>query len=316
MEKTMDCTIFEDLMSLYADELTQPETNRLMEEHLQSCTRCKARYEKMSKPIQITMHKGQDTSIDYLKSIRYRQRKRLLLSLLGLFTIMFLGVVLKLFVLGTPTTAQNLLYQRAGDRLHIQGEYTGSAEVLTRHTLKDRGDYYEVTLYAGLASVLHRDARIDIQVPLDKPVHLHGDIIRMDGFVIQKFTQDVYETKHAYIGDASKNLELLHVLGIQRLSPFTMELKTTQKPYEFIIHTTLTAPPEKRIKQQMVDYGTVILSLIDNCEVVSWTFDSTGQEAVQVDLMHATEALGASPKDYSHDVADLQLLLNKLGIHP
>lgn len=47
----IDCHIVADLMPLYLEGLTSDETNRMIEDHLQSCPNCKRRLEELRRPI-------------------------------------------------------------------------------------------------------------------------------------------------------------------------------------------------------------------------------------------------------------------------
>lgn len=306
--------MYEDLMSLYADELTQAETSRLMEEHLKSCPSCRAKYEAMKQPIPFQEMKS-DPSIDHLRKIKSRQTRKLMLTALGIIGVVVVGILLQWFVLGAPTQAGKLNYQKIEDRLQIRGEFTGSAQVLTRYRVIDRGEYDEVIFYAGLPSILYSDGHIAIDIPFDKPVHVQGDIIQSDGFVIRRLAQALYEAKNSYIGDASKDLALLNTIGIQRIAPYTIALNTDKPPYELMIYPEITNTPDALTQELMTDYATLILSLIDNCELVSWHFGQSGKERVLINHEHATEVLGLSPKEYAKDAESMQKLLNKLGIY-
>ncbi len=46
-----ECKLAEDLMPLYADELTSPETNEWIEQHLEKCPECKALWNRCAEPL-------------------------------------------------------------------------------------------------------------------------------------------------------------------------------------------------------------------------------------------------------------------------
>lgn len=46
-----DCKLVEDLMPLYADELTSPETNEWIETHLAQCPECRAMWNRCAEPL-------------------------------------------------------------------------------------------------------------------------------------------------------------------------------------------------------------------------------------------------------------------------
>lgn len=50
-----DCKLAEDLMPLYADELTSPETNEWLEAHLAACPECRAMWNRCAAPLSQTV---------------------------------------------------------------------------------------------------------------------------------------------------------------------------------------------------------------------------------------------------------------------
>lgn len=50
-----DCKLVEDLMPLYADELTSPETNEWIETHLAQCPECRAMWNRCAEPLPQTV---------------------------------------------------------------------------------------------------------------------------------------------------------------------------------------------------------------------------------------------------------------------
>lgn len=49
--KQLPCEIIEDLLPMYADELTSTVTNGMVEEHLQTCENCAKKYQLMKNPV-------------------------------------------------------------------------------------------------------------------------------------------------------------------------------------------------------------------------------------------------------------------------
>jgi len=60
-----ECSIVEDLLPLYIEDLTQTETGEFVNAHLESCRHCAAVYRRMTAPVQTREEQG-----DYRKSIR------------------------------------------------------------------------------------------------------------------------------------------------------------------------------------------------------------------------------------------------------
>lgn len=51
-----DCKLAEDLMPLYAEDLTSPETNEWLEKHLENCPACKAMWNRCTEPLPQTVN--------------------------------------------------------------------------------------------------------------------------------------------------------------------------------------------------------------------------------------------------------------------
>lgn len=75
----MKCEIIRDLLPLYADGLTSEESNRLIEEHIESCSECAAQVKGMCEPMEIT---PSQEAYDCVEMI-YRQKRRTKMKLIA-----------------------------------------------------------------------------------------------------------------------------------------------------------------------------------------------------------------------------------------
>ena len=50
MKKRISCEIIRDLLPLYVDGQTRPDTSRIISEHLSACPECARMYEEMNTP--------------------------------------------------------------------------------------------------------------------------------------------------------------------------------------------------------------------------------------------------------------------------
>ena len=90
--KNIPCELIEDLLPVYADELTSPVTNEIVEEHLKNCDKCSQKYHLMKRPI--TEKSERDMKeIDFLKKTKKNNRKKLLLcaAVIWLMAVVFVG---------------------------------------------------------------------------------------------------------------------------------------------------------------------------------------------------------------------------------
>lgn len=93
----MDHNVFKDLVPSYIENLTSEETNRLMEKHMEQCEECREYFKEMQEDLLIERaneQKDEIRSIDYLKKIRSKNRKKIFVitgSLLAFFLILTIG---------------------------------------------------------------------------------------------------------------------------------------------------------------------------------------------------------------------------------
>ena len=105
MHVNLPCAIVEDLLPLYLDDLSSPETRACVEAHLAVCPVCAAKRDAMAAP---EPERPEIREVDYLKKVRSRQRRRITAAVL--FTILA-GLLLlagKLFFLGQPAQESNI----------------------------------------------------------------------------------------------------------------------------------------------------------------------------------------------------------------
>jgi len=68
----MNCEIIRDLLPLYADQLTSPQTNQLIETHIHDCPECGKLLAQLRVPMESTP--AEDTG--YVKALRKQLQKR------------------------------------------------------------------------------------------------------------------------------------------------------------------------------------------------------------------------------------------------
>lgn len=54
-----ECNVIQDLLPLYIEQLTSPETAKLVKKHLDTCSECRELYEQMKTGLYITPEKGE-----------------------------------------------------------------------------------------------------------------------------------------------------------------------------------------------------------------------------------------------------------------
>lgn len=76
----LPCELIHDLLPLYAEHLTSPETNQLLEEHLQSCPACQEELRVIQLPVPVQPDAAADAP---LKTIRNTLRRKRILTVLA-----------------------------------------------------------------------------------------------------------------------------------------------------------------------------------------------------------------------------------------
>ena len=106
------CNVIKDLLPLYAEKLTSEDSDKLIAEHISSCSDCKNEYEKMTEKMELPTDIN---DINNLKKARRKDRINLIIGIVA--TILFISLV---FVLVKPYFP----YLYGGDRitLSIRGE--------------------------------------------------------------------------------------------------------------------------------------------------------------------------------------------------
>ena len=94
----MKCKIIQDLLPLYCDKLTSPESNEEIERHLHNCEECTRIYENMCAEGESVIDSDKD--IQPLKKVKRKNIIRIIISVLvsavvlfGVFMFVFWGVI-------------------------------------------------------------------------------------------------------------------------------------------------------------------------------------------------------------------------------
>ncbi len=98
--KEKDCKIVQDLLPNYIEKLTNEETNAYIEEHLNTCDKCKKVYENMKKDIELNKNKKDNREVKYIK--KYSNKMKILKAiLLAILTIYIMIIARRMIILYT-----------------------------------------------------------------------------------------------------------------------------------------------------------------------------------------------------------------------
>lgn len=317
MKEKIPCEVIEDLLPLYAEELTQAVTSEVIKEHLDQCEPCKRKYANMMNQLG-REHLETETvreEINYLKKIKRSNQKKIVLAAFLTILIAAAAISLKLFVIGYPFENYRTETAVTGGQLEIRGEISDMDHVYSNYKIKDG----EIIVYGSLPSFFNQRRQFVIAYDLSKgDISVNGDTIKSDGTVITKRANDLFKNKNPYIGDMPANGKIAQTLGIySSLGEYKNELQTTKEPYgwTFLFQNEVLSANQMKFDSMMESYAAALLALIDNCGEVTWTYTS-GQQTIKktYTLEEANKRLGQDIKSYATSPEKVQELLDLLNI--
>lgn len=319
MDSRIRCEVVRDLLPTYIEGLTSDVTNREIELHLSECKECEILYNEMKTPIEAPM---ETREMDYLKKVKQQTNKKIITGVTLIAGLFLLLIGIRMYIVGGNVNSVGNYYasmsttNEGKDVLSLQGELANRARVFKKYTVTVEDDTATIKLIerAALPWEDNNDYYVGYEIPSGvNRIILNEHIIWEDGVVIKRETNDIYETKHAYIGDMSANGRTAGALQIGKFGQFLNSLQTTEEPYGWTMEFSDSITNDIIFNERMTEYAYVILSLIDNLGEVSWEYNN-GSEVITktVTTEEATKALGQDIKDYSKSISEFQRLLNQL----
>lgn len=319
MGDSLRCEVVRDLLPSYVEGLTSDVTNEEISSHLSSCMECERLYNEMKEPIETPM---ETKEMDYLKKVKQRTNKTILIGITALAVLFFLIIGIRLYIVGSKVNSvanYNPMISQTVDKtevLVVQGKLANRSRVCMKHniTVEDGTATIELIDRAALPWEDNNDFYVGYEIPNDVTrVVLNDNVIWQDGVIITKEANEIYNTKHAYVGDMSANGRTANALQITKFGQYLNSLQTTEEPYGWTLEFSDIITKDKIFNERMTQNAYVILSLIDNLGEVSWEYNN-GSEIITktVTTKDATKALGQDIKEYSKSIAKFQRLLNEL----
>ena len=171
MKQNIPCELIRDLLPLYVDGLTSEASNREIKEHLETCGSCRERYERMKRELEgegIAALAEETREIDYLKKVRRRGLRKMLLTAAGILAAVALAIFVKLFVIGFPVDSYLITYMDVyEDTVRVGGVFYGSAQCYSRYRLAEQKDgTQKLVIYGTLPSPWNRDGAFNLEAEL------------------------------------------------------------------------------------------------------------------------------------------------------
>lgn len=328
MKGPIPCEIINDLLPLYVDGLTCDETNRQIREHMESCESCRGNFQRMKEAFageESEKQKADRQEIDYLKKLRKKGFKRILLGAVLAIVFILMAAFLKLFVIGYPSNAYQITYVDVREQqLALGGSFYDSASVYNRYkTIQRRDGTTELVLYVCLPSAWNRSGVFNLDIDLSQintDLAINGLTVKRDGTVITKLANDLYQAKHPYVGDMPANSRIAQLLRIgDTLGNYSNELQTSREPYGWTFDFGDRLANSKVFEAKMKSNASILMALIDNLDEVSWSYmvetdSGPAERSGKITREECSEWLGAPLNSFSESPESVQALLNLLGI--
>lgn len=327
MMKKIPCEIICDLFPSYIDGLTSDVANSYIEEHVAECDSCRQILELM-KGTSIEEANPPDTreeekkEIDFLKKTRKKNHKIILGSILAAAVIICTVFLARFYLVGNYIVgdAVSCVLQVEGTQMTVKGSTIDPQLGISKLEYEEEDGVVTISFKAVQKNLLHSNQFQD-EYRAENPivqVRLGNRIIWSHGESISPVTSAVYQSRHAYIGDMSKNSKTAQALNMTHyLGGFTNELQTGQEPYEWkmILQEKIPEKQQKKKEENMRLYGYVLLSAIDNLSIVSYEYQVGDHSyTLEVGLEEASAFAGQDIKQCGQDILQLQALIQKAGI--
>lgn len=319
------CEVIQDLLPSYIDELTSETTNRLIQEHLESCGNCRAVYASMRAPEggqQIEVQEQKE--IDFLKKNKKRNRRIVLGSIAGALLLIAAVLFLRVFLIGNSDEMQwdtaNL--QIEGNTLSFEAVPTGSATAISGLTFAEEDGVVSVKARSVLASPLHPGSYHGEYAASGeiREVRAGDRIVWSEGATVSAQAAELFETRHDYVGDMPANQKTANAMSMSAyLGTYQNELETEQEPYGWKITLLPLEIDETKLAQKEQDmdaFGRVLVGLIGNLDHVSFVYHTEKGEITRtITAADATEFLGEDIKNCAKNIRTLDALLQKSGLN-
>ena len=278
----------EDLLPAYVEGLTSEETRAAVEAHLASCPACAAKRTAMGAEAEPEVEQTETArEVDYLKTVRRRGRRRVMLAVLATLLVLTAGFAAKVFLIGSPLDPAGTAVsaQREDDVLRVQISSAASGNAFWDWTVENQDGVVVITARSVLVSPLFRDGTGTVEVPLEGVTEIWlgeagwGRMIWQEDTEISADAWALYQARTSYVGDASAVGKVLAAVDTWYgpYIEYTISLQTDQEPYGLTIHfDDITAHMSKdsviRVTdQRMYTLAPTLLALIGNLERVQWT---------------------------------------------
>lgn len=286
----LPCAVVEDLLPAYVEGLTSEETRAAVEAHLASCPACAAKRAAMGAEEGPSPEESEETAreVDYLKKVRRRGRRRVMMAVLVTLLVLMVGFAAKVFVIGDPLDPAGVMvtsFRQEDDSVQVSLSSTASGNAFRGWMVDNRDGVVSITARSVLVSPLFRDGTSTVKVPLEGVTEIwlgeagEGRMIWQEDTNISADAWALYQAQTPYVGDAVAVGKVLAAVDAWYgpYIEYTISLQTDQEPYGLTIHfDDITAHMRRDSTIQVTDrrmyaLAPTLLALIGNLGRVQWT---------------------------------------------
>lgn len=288
MKNDLSCAVVRDLLPSYIDKLTSEETNEAVERHLEGCGDCRRVLAAMQGEGGPAAEGGTEAKeIDYLKKVRTGTWKRVIAGIAAAAFVFGAGAWIKVHRIGSyvdPSAVNITSVVMSGETAAVAGSLKDKSLGVTHADmlLKEDG-VMEIAYRAAKKGGKDNDFSFAVQgegYGDVQEIRMGDRIVWYHGALIDEQTSDVYNARHAYVGDMPANGRLANALGIsEEFGPYENELSTAQEPYGWTFCLQRDFSSEELadgLRADMHRDAAVLLACVDNLDWVEFRFTSSG----------------------------------------
>lgn len=342
MKNDLTCAVVRDLLPSYVEGLTSEETNTAVDAHLAGCADCMARKNAMTAPEEPVEQAETAKEVDYLKTVRRRNRRRVVLATVCVVLVFAAAAFLKVCVIGTPAQGDGMsveVYYYVGkDRVKgAKGQDTLYISVYPYHApmaywgweMETKNGVVDIQARQVTRSPLFQNEQIELEIPMAgvTEIRIGGRTIVQDGTIIKYNDAQTYALRTPYVGDAPAVGRLFEEID-QWHGPIgrrSFSLQTSSQPYGMTVELDGTRYFRQEEPPLLYRYSVRLLALVENLDYVSWVYtdaaggtqhltitqeDALNYIQLPAMVMNQEDDLRDSIKDYAASMLDFQKLCN------
>ena len=317
----LPCEVVKDLFPSYIDELTSEVTNDLVKEHTAECEECRRTLESMKSPEAEPEEEPQKKEIDYLKKTRKKNRKNVLVAILVVLAVVLGGLGVKHYFIGNTISHEyvNCIVQVKGKELNAICLTYDENMFISGIDFKEEDGIIDISCKAVKRKNVDVDGARNAYVAENtiKEVRMGDRILWVNGEHISPLTSNVYQTRHAYVGDMSANnatAQAIHMSGM--LGEYKNVLQTSEEPYGW--HIQIEEMPQELNfldKCYLEPAAYILLAMVENLGEVTYEFEFDNEPMT---LTYTTEMAnayaGKDIKAIGRDIVEFEMFIRKSGL--